>query len=58
MCVAVVAVAAMSVMGGGSVMATVEEAAMAAAEEADDWRGGWRLCSVFYFTQVASMQCI
>jgi hypothetical protein len=33
MCLAVVAVAAMSVVGQGSATATVEEAAMAAAEE-------------------------
>jgi hypothetical protein len=36
MCLAVVAVAAMSVVGRGSATATVEEAATAAAEEADD----------------------
>jgi hypothetical protein len=36
MCLAVVAVAAMLVVGRGSATATVEEAAMAAAEEADD----------------------
>ncbi len=36
MSLAVVAVAAMLVVGRGSVTATVDEAAMAAAEEADD----------------------
>jgi hypothetical protein len=36
MCLAVVAVAAMLVVGRGSATATVEEAVMAAAEEADD----------------------
>jgi hypothetical protein len=40
MCLAVVAVAAMSVVGRGSATAMVEEAATAAAEEADDGRGG------------------
>ncbi len=56
MCLAVVAVAAMSAVGWGSVTATVEEAAtvaaMAAAEEADDRRGGrgLRVCTLFIFT--------
>ncbi len=36
MCLAVMAVAAMSVVGRGSATATVEGAATAAAEEADD----------------------
>jgi hypothetical protein len=36
MCLGVVVVMAMLVVGWGSVMATVEEAATAAAEEADD----------------------
>ena len=36
MCLAVVAVAEMLVVGEGSVMAMVEEAPTAAAEEADD----------------------
>jgi hypothetical protein len=36
MCLAVVVVAAMSVVGRGSATATVEEAAMAAVEEADN----------------------
>ncbi len=40
MCLAVVVVAAMTVWEGGSVMATVEEAATAAAEEAGNGRGG------------------
>ncbi len=48
MCLAVVVVAAMSVWERGSTMAMVEEAAMAAAEEADDGRGGQR-CAVYYF---------
>jgi hypothetical protein len=52
MCLAVVAVAVMSVMGGGSATATVQEAATEAAEEADDGPGGWRLCSVFYFSPI------
>jgi hypothetical protein len=37
MCLAVVAVAAMLVVGRGSAMPTVEEAATAAAERMDDW---------------------
>jgi hypothetical protein len=53
-----VAVAAMSVVGGGSAMATVEEAATAAAGEVEGGQGGWWLCSVFYFSWVASMQFI
>ncbi len=40
MCLVMVAVAVMSVVGGGSVTATVEEAVTAAAEEADDGPGG------------------
>jgi hypothetical protein len=52
MCLAVVAVAAMSVVGGGSATARVEEAATEAAEEAGDGPGGWRLCSVFYFSPI------
>ncbi len=40
MCLAVVVVAAMTVWERGSVTATVEEAATAAADEADDGRGG------------------
>jgi hypothetical protein len=52
MYLAVVAVAAMLVVGGGSVTAMVEEAATEAAEEADDGPGGWRLCSVFYFSPI------
>ncbi len=52
MCLAVVAVATMSVVGGESVTAMVEEAAMEAAEEAGDGPGGWRLCCVFYFSPI------
>ncbi len=52
MCLAVVAVAAMSVVGGESATATVEEAAREAAEEAGDGPGGWWLCSVFYFSPI------
>jgi hypothetical protein len=52
MCLAVVAVAAMSVVGGGSATATVEEATTEAAEEAGDGPGGWRLCNVFYFSPI------
>ncbi len=48
MCLAVVAVVAMSVWEGGSTTAMVEEAAMAAAEEADDGQGGQR-CAVYSF---------
>ncbi len=48
----VVAVAAMSVVGGGGATAMVEEAATEAAEEAGDGPGGWRLCSVFYFSPI------
>ncbi len=40
MCLAVVAVAGMSVVGWGSATTIVEEAATAAAEEADNGRGG------------------
>jgi hypothetical protein len=36
----------------------VEEAATAAAEEADDGRGGWQLNSEIYFSWVASVHCI
>jgi hypothetical protein len=43
MCLAVVAVVAKSVVGQGSLTATVEEAATAAAEEADDGWSGWGL---------------
>ncbi len=46
MCLAVVVGAAMTVWEGGSVTATVEEAATAAADEADDGRGG-RCCAVY-----------
>jgi hypothetical protein len=48
MCLAVVAVVAMSVWEGGSTTAMVEEAATAAAEEADN---GWgrRRCAVYSF---------
>jgi hypothetical protein len=46
MCLTVVVVAAMTVCEGGSAMETVEEAATAAAEEADDGRGGQR-CAVY-----------
>ncbi len=52
-CLTVVAVAAMLVVGRGSAMAMVDEAATAAAEEADDgWggRGGLRECTPFIFT--------
>ncbi len=52
MCLAVVAVAAMSVVTGGSATATVEEAATESAEEVGDGPGGWRLCSVFYFSPI------
>ncbi len=48
----VVTVAAMLVVGGGSTTATVEETATEVAEEAGDGPGGWRLCSVFYFSPI------
>ncbi len=48
MCLAVVAVAAMLVWEGGSAVATVEEAATAAAEEADNGRGRQQ-CAVYSF---------
>jgi hypothetical protein len=48
MCLAVVVVAGMRVWEGGSATATVEEAATAAAEEADNGRGGQR-CAVYSF---------
>jgi hypothetical protein len=44
---AVVPVAGMSTMGSWSAIATVEEAATAAAEEADNGRCRRRLCSAF-----------
>ena len=52
MCLAVVALAAMSAVGGGSKTAMVGEAATEVAEEAGDGPGGWRLCSVFYFSPI------
>jgi hypothetical protein len=52
MCLAVVAVTAMLVVGGGSATAMVEEAATEAAEVVGDGPGGWRLCSVFYFSPI------
>jgi hypothetical protein len=58
MYLAVVAVAAMSVMGGGITAAMVEETATAAAEELNNGLGRWWLCSVFYFIWVVSVQCI
>jgi hypothetical protein len=36
---------------GGSALATVEEAATAAADEADDGQGGQR-CAVFFFSLI------
>jgi hypothetical protein len=45
MCLALVAVAAMLVVWGGSATATVEEAAMAAAEEADETDNGPQVCT-------------
>ncbi len=52
MCLAVVAVAAMLVVGGGSATAMVEEAAMEAAEEAGNGPGRWQLCSLFKFKPI------
>jgi hypothetical protein len=52
MCRTVVAVAVMSVWGGGSVTATVEEAMMAAAEEVDDGRGRATLGRIYFFVQL------
>jgi hypothetical protein len=40
----------MSMVEGGSVMATVDEMAMLAGEETDDGRGGRQLCSVFFYS--------
>ncbi len=48
MCLGVVVVVVMTVWEGGSTMATVEEAAMVAAEEVDNGRGGLR-CAVYSF---------
>ncbi len=48
MCLAMVVVAAMTVWEGGSATATVEEAATAAGDKADDGRGG-RRCAVYSF---------
>jgi hypothetical protein len=48
MCLAVVVLAAMTVWEGESATAMVEEAAMAAAEDVDDGRGGQR-CAVYSF---------
>ncbi len=48
MCLAVVVVAGMTVWEGGSVMAIVAEAAMAAADKADNGWGG-RRCAVYFF---------
>jgi hypothetical protein len=51
MCLAVVAVAAMLVVGRGSAMATEEEVAMAAVEEATmDGVGGVRLKVYLFFS--------
>jgi hypothetical protein len=51
MCLAVVAVVAMSVVGQGSAAATVEEAATAAVEEVDNGRGGQglRVYSIYFY---------
>ncbi len=51
MYLAVVAVAAMSMVGRGSATGMVEEAAMAAAEEADNGRGEWglRVYSIYFY---------
>jgi hypothetical protein len=54
MCRAVVAVAAMSVWGGGSATATVEEAMTTAAEEADDGQGQAMLGRIFFLVQLFS----
>jgi hypothetical protein len=48
MCLAVVPLAAMSVVGGVSAMAMVEEVAMVAAEEARPW-AGWLAARQFNF---------
>ncbi len=48
----VVAVAAMSVVGEVSPMAMVEEVATVAAEEVDNGRCSWWLCSVIYFSRI------
>jgi hypothetical protein len=49
MCLAVVVWVAMLVVVGLSATATVEEVAMAAAEEADEGQSNWWLCRVIYF---------
>ncbi len=51
MCHAVVAVAAMSVVGGVSALVTVEDAAKAAAEVVDNWQCRRQLRSVINFSQ-------
>ncbi len=48
MCLTVVAVAVMSMVGGVSATAMVEEAAMVAAEEVGNGQGGWQLCTVIH----------
>ncbi len=48
MCLAVEMVAVMTVWEGGSATATVEEAVTAAADKADNGRGGQR-CAVYSF---------
>ncbi len=52
MCRGVVVVAAMSVWGGGSVTATVEEAMTVAAEEADDGRGRATLGRIVFLVKL------
>jgi hypothetical protein len=42
-------------VGGVSAPATVEEAVTAAAEEVDNWWGGWRLCSVVVIITISYM---
>jgi hypothetical protein len=51
MCYTVMVVVAMLVVVKVSALAKVQEAATAAAEEVDDWRGGWQLCIIIYFSQ-------
>ncbi len=52
MCLAAVAVAAKLVVEEVSTLALVQEAATMTAEEVDIWQGGWRLCSVNYFSPI------
>jgi hypothetical protein len=60
MCLAVMAVAAMFVVGQGSTTAKVEEAAPAAAEEAGTgWGGrGLRVYDIYFYSNYSSQGCM